>query len=69
MEENKYIFGGDIFLMTFVFIDKIVYYNNKKLINKFINPQDETKITFNKNPDKIRCLEIYVKLGVVLNTL
>jgi hypothetical protein len=49
--------------MTYVFIDKIVYYNNKKLINKFIDVQDETKITFNKNSDKIRCVEIYVEIS------
>jgi hypothetical protein len=46
--------------MAYMYIDKIVYRQNKKLINKFIDEQDETRITFNKNPDKIGCVEIYV---------
>jgi hypothetical protein len=49
--------------MTYIYIDKIVYYNNKNLINKFIDEQDETKITFNKYPDKIGCVEIYVEIS------
>jgi hypothetical protein len=32
--------------MDDIFIDKIVCYNNKRLINKFINQQEETKIIF-----------------------
>jgi phage-related protein len=49
--------------MAYVFIDKTVYYNNKKLINKFIDQQDETKIKFNKNPDKIGCVKIYEEIS------
>jgi hypothetical protein len=41
------------FLMAYVFIDKIVYYNNKKLIKKFINKQNEAKINFQNNSDKM----------------
>jgi hypothetical protein len=43
MEHNGMIF----FFMTYIYIDKIVYCNNKKLINKFIIVQDKTKISFN----------------------
>jgi hypothetical protein len=49
--------------MTYVFIDKIVYYNNKKLINEFINQQDEAKIIFQKNSDKFGCVEIYMEFS------
>jgi hypothetical protein len=49
--------------MTYIYIDKNVYRQNKKQINKFINEQDETKITFNKYPDKIGCVEIYVEIS------
>jgi hypothetical protein len=51
-------------MCTSIFIDKKIYLQNKKLINKFIDQQDEAKIDFVKNSDKIGCVEICVdKLG------
>jgi hypothetical protein len=46
-------------MCTSVFIDKKIYLQNKKLINKFINQQDEAKINFQKNSHKIGYIEIY----------
>jgi hypothetical protein len=47
-----------------IFIKKNFYRAYKKWINKFINEQDEAKIDFDENSDKIGCAEIYVdKLG------
>jgi hypothetical protein len=48
-------------MCEYVFIDKNFYPQNKKLINKFINQQDEAKINFKKNSNKIGCVEIYVE--------
>jgi hypothetical protein len=51
-------------MYTSIFINKNVYCQNKKRINKFIDEQDEAKIDFVRNSDKIGCMEIYVdKLG------
>jgi hypothetical protein len=49
-------------MCAYIFINKNVYRQNKKQINKFIN-QDEyiTKFIFNMNSDKIVCVEIYVE--------
>jgi hypothetical protein len=44
-----------------VFIDKNVYNKSQRLINKFIDQQDETKNNFQKNSDKIGCVEKYVE--------
>jgi hypothetical protein len=44
-----------------IFIDKKVYRHNEKPIKEFIDEQDETKIIFHKNSDKIGCVEIYVE--------
>jgi hypothetical protein len=46
--------------MCAIYIDKNFYLQNKKLINKFIDQQNEAKINFNKNPEKIGCVEIYI---------
>jgi hypothetical protein len=46
--------------MAYIYVDKIVYFINKSQINKFINQQDEIKITFEKNFDNLGCVEIYV---------
>jgi hypothetical protein len=35
--------------MAYIFIDKTVYYNNKRLIDNFIDQQKEAKINFDKN--------------------
>jgi hypothetical protein len=48
--------------MTYVYIDKNVYRQNKKQINKFIEEQDLTKITVNKHSNKSGCVEIYVEI-------
>jgi hypothetical protein len=47
--------------MAYIFINKSVYYNNKKPINKFIDEQDITKITVYKNSDTFGCVEIKVQ--------
>jgi hypothetical protein len=48
-------------MCAYIFIYKNVYHQNKKPINKFINQQHKAKINFNKNSDKIGCVEIYVE--------
>jgi hypothetical protein len=48
--------------MTNIYIDKNVYCQNKKQINKFIDEQHLTKITFNKRPNKNGYVEIYVEV-------
>jgi hypothetical protein len=48
-------------MCAYIFIDKNVYQQNKKPIKKFINQQHKAKINFNKNSDKIGCVEIYVE--------
>jgi hypothetical protein len=49
--------------MTYVYIDKNVYRQNKKQIDKFIDEQDLTKITFNKHPSRSSYVEIYVEIS------
>jgi hypothetical protein len=49
--------------MTYVYIDKNVYRQNKKQINKFIEEQDLTKTTVNKHSNKSGCVEIYVEIS------
>jgi hypothetical protein len=48
--------------MTYVYIDKNVYCQNKKQNDKFIDEQDLTKITVNKHSNKSGCVEIYVEI-------
>jgi hypothetical protein len=47
--------------MPYIFIDKTVYYNNKRLIDNFIDQQLETKIVFQvEDSIAVGCVEIYV---------
>jgi hypothetical protein len=48
--------------MTYVYIDKNVYCQNKKQIDKFVDKQNLTKITVNKHSNKSGCVEIYVEI-------
>jgi hypothetical protein len=58
---NAFLCNYDEFMCAPVFTDKNVYNKNKRLISKFIDQQDEAKINFQKNSDKIECVEIYVE--------
>jgi hypothetical protein len=48
--------------MVYVFIDKTVFCNNKRQINKFLNQEEFiAKLIFRKNSVKLGCVEIYVE--------
>jgi hypothetical protein len=49
--------------MTYVYIDKNVYHQNKKQIDKFVDKQHLAKINFNKRPSKSGCVEIHVEIS------
>jgi hypothetical protein len=45
----------------YTFIDKKIYYENKKQIEKFFDKQDVTKLIFNKNSDRLGRAELHVE--------
>jgi hypothetical protein len=51
------------FFITYIHIDKNVYCQNEKQIDKFTDEQKITKIAFEENSDKIGCVEINVEIS------
>jgi hypothetical protein len=49
--------------MGYIFIDKNIYFNNKRLIDNFIDQEDKyiAGFYFEKHSDKMGCVEIYVE--------
>jgi hypothetical protein len=48
--------------MGYIFIDKNIYFNNKRVIDNFIDQQLETKIVFQvEDSIAVGCVEIYVE--------
>jgi hypothetical protein len=51
-----------LYFIAYIFIDKNIYFNNKRLIYNFVDQQLETKIDFEvENSIPVSCVDIYVE--------